>query len=353
MKSSPHLNLIAHTGHHAALNTGRFSLRGRESWVLSWSIDGRLYEGEASPLEGFGADSATACHQELVDLDSELLVELSESCAQANAPLEELGRISPHFESPAARFAFETVVLGRVAHLLGVPLWQLIKRFAGHSDPTPSRLPVSAVIDPSWTDWELRADALFGQGVRTFKIKVGRDLNAELRCLSALSARFGPELRVRLDPNQAWSAHEMTVLSREAFEFDFEWIEDPTSEADGWRELESSVPFAADEILIGEDPSTFFLDLLGAHFVLLKPMALGGFLACLAWAHVARQSRRPVSISHLFDGPRALDACVHLAFALQTPGLTPGLGLHAGLEGWAEEPQYVKVDHLVLPGFGP
>jgi L-alanine-DL-glutamate epimerase-like enolase superfamily enzyme len=302
---------------------------------------------------GFGLDSPELCRQDLTSLDAHELSSIAERVQGSADPLGTLALASPEFRSPAARFAFETCILSRVAAERRQALWQLLKALAGHTDPTPARLPASAVVDPSLPDWTTRADQLFSRGVRTFKVKVGREVTSDLRALRSLSARFGPALSIRIDPNQTWSGDEVTALSREALESNLEWLEDPSAEADGWRQLGSLVPLAADEILLGEDPNPAFLDLLDARFVVLKPMALGGFTACLAWARVAQKSGRPVSISHLFDGPLALDTCVQLAFAVQTPGVTPGLGPHGGLEGWSERSLYASVDHLRRPEYSP
>ncbi|HSC86661.1 MAG TPA: enolase C-terminal domain-like protein, partial [Polyangiaceae bacterium] len=299
MKNST-LSLISHRPRQSLARAGRFSLDGRESWLMRWTIEGRLYEGEASPLSGFGPDSPDLCRQEITSLDAQDLVRLSEGAHAASDPLAHLLREGPDFRSPAARFAFETCILNRVADLRQQALWQLLKGLAGHTDPTPSRMPTSAVIEPLVPDWFSWADSLFARGIRTFKVKVGRDLLRELRALRELSARYGPSLSLRIDPNQSWTSDEILELSREALESNLEWLEDPSSEADGWQALASPIPLAADEILLGEEPNAGFLELLNARFVVLKPMALGGFSACLDWARIAQRGGRPVSVSHLF-----------------------------------------------------
>lgn len=349
MKLAPQLNLIPHHGRHTPVNTARHSLSGRQSWLLSWSVDGKTHEGEASPLDGFGIDSSDLCRNELSALDARFLLEWSELASTAPDPVLALTLHGPHFASPAARFAFEQCVLSRVAERKGVALWQLLRASAGIGEPAPASLPVSAVIDPSALDWWRRVELQWNEGLRTFKLKVGRDLGDELASLRRLSAAYGPALCLRLDANQMWSASEIDRLANESLACEVQWLEDPMSEADGWRALNSSVPLAADEILIGEEPSAQFLDLLDARFLVLKPMALGGFSACLAWMRVARHSGRPVSVSHLFDGPRALDAAIQLAFAVQSPGITPGLGLHAGLGGWAETTRFARPIELLRP----
>jgi len=349
MKLTPQLNVIPHHGRHTPVNTARHRLSGRQSWLLSWSVDGMVYEGEASPLDGFGTDSSDLCRSELSALDARDLLNWSEAAASSPDPVRALVAHGCHLVSPAARFAVECCVLNRVAEKKGLALWQLLHASAAFDHEVAASLPVSAVIDPSALDWWRRVELQWNAGIRTFKLKVGRDLGDELASLRRLSAAYGPALCLRIDANQMWSPSEVDRLANESLACEVQWLEDPTSEADGWRGLNRAIPLAADEILIGEEPSAEFLQLLDARFLVLKPMALGGFSACLAWTRVARQTGRPVSVSHLFDGPRALDAAIHLAFAVQTPGITPGLGLHAGLDGWAETSLYARSVQLLRP----
>ncbi len=60
--------------------------------------------------------------------------------------------------------------------------------------------------------------------------------------------------------------------------------------------------------------------------LVLKPMALGGFAACLELARIAAAAGGAVLVSHLFDGPVGLAAAAHLGFRLARAGaaLRPG-----------------------------
>src|SRR5690606_5811008 len=93
---------------------------------------------------------------------------------------------------------------------------------------------------------------------------------------------------------------------------------------------------------------------LGAsvQFCILKPMALGGFSRALRWAQVAEELGARALVSHLFDGPVALDAAAALAFAVQEPGYAAGLGEHAGLFAFPERPRTGLGPFLVTPGVG-
>lgn len=346
MNHGSHLDLLAHDATHPAVNTARIRLDGRPSLILRWTTPDGVFEGEASPLPGFGDDSFARARASLEPFDAATFESL---VALGRDSFEAIFTETRNIESPSARFAVETCVLGRLAQLAQRPLWQLLRNPSAPAPP--ERLPTSALLDPNSTEVIEHAQRLFDAGVHTFKLKVGHRIEHELDLLGQLRRRLGPDLRLRVDPNSTWTDEEASQLQAVNDALRIEWLEDPTEEADTWHELQCSIPLAADEVLVGEEPSATFLDWLHAGVVVLKPMALGGFSACLEWARIAERTGRVVNVSHFFDGPIALDAAIQLAFAVQSPEVTPGLGLHDGLLAWRTSSLYATTDHLVRPAF--
>lgn len=345
-----HVDLLSHHAHHAAVQTSRLHFQERQSLVLRWTWGQRVYEAEASPLEGFGIDSFESCRDELLRIDAEVLPQVAQAMAASAAPLAPLAEWAESFESPAARFALEHCLLSHWSALQDKPLWQALRELSPLAQvPAPESLPTSAVLDPLATDATRQAERLFQAGVRTLKLKVGRHFEQEWRCLEELQESFGEQLRYRLDPNQGWSSAELSALANSSARAQIDWVEDPVEDVESWRELERPVPIAGDEILIGQEPCVEFLELARPDLLVLKPMALGGYTVCLRWAEQAQKCGQKVSVSHLFDGPLALDACVQLAFAIQSPGVTPGLGLHRGLEAWTTSSAWVQKDRMERP----
>jgi L-alanine-DL-glutamate epimerase-like enolase superfamily enzyme len=95
-----------------------------------------------------------------------------------------------------------------------------------------------------------------------------------------------------------------------------------------------------DESLGGVAPEALsaLLHAAGAHVIVLKPMAVGGFSACVRLADTARALGCDVVVTHLFDGPIALRAASVLAMLVHSPNLAAGLAPHAGLAIWPEVP---------------
>src|SRR5690606_25891919 len=65
-----------------------------------------------------------------------------------------------------------------------------------------------------------------------FKIKVGADLEDDLRRVALVRQEIGPDRKLMVDANQAWDVDQAIAWMRELARFDPWWIEEPTSPDD-------------------------------------------------------------------------------------------------------------------------
>lgn len=70
------------------------------------------------------------------------------------------------------------------------------------------------------------------QGWTHFKLKVGRDLEDDLRRARIVREEIGPERRLMVDANQVWDVDQAIAWMRELAPFEPWWIEEPTSPDD-------------------------------------------------------------------------------------------------------------------------
>jgi L-fuconate dehydratase len=77
-----------------------------------------------------------------------------------------------------------------------------------------------------------RAREAIEAGFRHLKLKVGADLEADLRRARLVRAAIGGENRLSLDANQAWGVEEAIAAIERLSEVDPWWIEEPTSPDD-------------------------------------------------------------------------------------------------------------------------
>lgn len=70
------------------------------------------------------------------------------------------------------------------------------------------------------------------EGWSHFKIKVGRDLNDDVRRASIIREVIGPDRKLMMDANQVWDVPQAIEWMRTLAQFDPWWIEEPTSPDD-------------------------------------------------------------------------------------------------------------------------
>jgi L-fuconate dehydratase len=98
----------------------------------------------------------------------------------------------------------------------GLPGYNTSAGWIGYPDDKVDRLVRQAVAD----------------GFDLVKLKVGRDLEDDVRRLKIARAAAGPGVRLAVDANQRWGVPEAVRWVRRLAEFDLYWVEEPTSPDD-------------------------------------------------------------------------------------------------------------------------
>ena len=94
----------------------------------------------------------------------------------------------------------------------GYPAYTTSPGWLGYSDDKLVRLTKHAVA----------------QGFRTIKLKVGVNLDDDLRRLALARSVIGPDLKLAVDANQQWDVPQAISWMRALAGFDLAWIEEPT-----------------------------------------------------------------------------------------------------------------------------
>jgi L-fuconate dehydratase len=98
----------------------------------------------------------------------------------------------------------------------GYPAYTTTPGWLGYSDEKMLRLSREAVAD----------------GFTQIKLKVGGDLDDDIRRLSLARAEVGPDIKIAIDANQRWDVDDAIAWVRELQPYDLAWIEEPTSPDD-------------------------------------------------------------------------------------------------------------------------
>ena len=159
-------------------------------------------------------------------------------------------------------------------------------------------------------------------GVKTFKIKVGNDLAADLARVNIIR-ELQPQAKIRIDVNGLWSIAQAEEFLNSVGEI--EYVEQPCSTIEELRELKSktSVKIVGDEILRkAVDP--FDIDLIGAvDYLMLKVQPLGGIKRAHA---IAEHHKLPIVVSSALESAVGINYGVTLAASFQELNFDCGLG---------------------------
>jgi o-succinylbenzoate synthase len=317
--------------------------------------EGRIGQGEASPLPGFSSDTLAEARADLLGVDWAGLPNV----APGDGLLDDVGAAlsAAGLNAPAARFAAETALLDLAGQAAGLPVHVLLAGTgpgAGADRARPSAVPLAALLAG---DLLASAAERVSEGYGCLKVKVGRAPAEELALLGALRAELGDGVLLRADANGSLDVEVAPGWLQGAADLGLEFVEEPLPLARLRELLPSPVSIAIDESLDAGDDSGLAPALAagGYRYVVLKPGYHGGALRCLGLAAEARSLGAQPVVSHLLGGPVALAAAAELALALPS-GPAAGLAPHAGLSIWPalELPAYGRAEILPhdRPGLG-
>jgi L-fuconate dehydratase len=148
--------------------------------------------------------------QALSRLSPERLVELIDfrHLSDALAPAEALESLQ---RAAAGRQAREAVLLEH-----GYPAYTTSAGWLGYPDEK-----VAALVSKALRD-----------GFDHIKLKVGLDVNEDVRRLALVRELAGPEVKLSIDANQAWERDEAIAWVAALAPYDVYWVEEPTSPDD-------------------------------------------------------------------------------------------------------------------------
>ena len=195
----------------------------------------------------------------------------------------------------------------------------------GWPQPIRDSVPVNCTVPAVGP--ERAAEIVRHSGCTTAKVKVaepGLSLADDIDRVAAVRSTLGPDGRIRVDANGAWSVDEAVDALAKLRTYDLEYAEQPCRTVEELAEVRrrSGVPVAADEsIRRAEDPYRV-RDLDAADVAVLKVQPLGGVHACL---EIAERIGLPVVVSSALETSIGIAAGVALAAAL--PELPYACGL--------------------------
>ncbi|HEX6455910.1 MAG TPA: mandelate racemase/muconate lactonizing enzyme family protein [Solirubrobacterales bacterium] len=185
------------------------------------------------------------------------------------------------------------------------------------------------------------AERWAADGFTTFKLKLGaesvktrtesgfsRTRVNDVAQVRAVREALGPEVRIRVDANEAWDLEAARRTLAELEPFGIELAEQPVAGLEAMAELagSTSIPLAADESVASLDEAERAASLGACAYTGIKLSKVGGPEAALAIADIL-----PAFITSALDGPVGIAAGTQVAKSLAETGHPERLELAHGL----------------------
>ncbi|MFB6112050.1 MAG: dipeptide epimerase [Halobacteriaceae archaeon] len=260
--------------------------------------------------EGVGAAAPSAHYGETADTVTAVLPELLEAVERVGDPLA-LGQIERALagtvgRNPAAKAAVSIACHDLAAKRLGLPLYRL-----WGEDPT--RAPATSFtvgIDEPDAMAEAAAEAV-AAGHDILKIKLGTaDDRARLRAVREAV----PEVRLRVDANEAWTPREAVRATEWLADYGVTFVEQPVPASDraGLQHVyeRGALPIAVDESVEVATDVSAVAD--RADIIVVKLMKCGGLREARRIVHTARAHDLEVMCGCMVESNASIAAAWHL-----------------------------------------
>ena len=271
--------------------------------------DGQVGYGEAPPTAVITGDTKGSILCAVQDFIRPALVGMN--LADLDAVMEKLQGCMVHNTSPKA--AVDMALYDLWAKAQGKPLYQLLggARTEFQTDLTISVNPIDEMVADS-------LDAV-AQGFRILKIKVGKEGTADVERIAAIRDAVGPDIILRVDANQGWTAAQSVSIIRamEDKGLNIELVEQPVPAQDvaGLKYVTGQVdtPILADEAVFSVQDAANLIALEAADLINIKLMKTGGIWNALKIAKMAKQHGVECMIGCMLESRLSVAAAAHFA----------------------------------------
>lgn len=218
-------------------------------------------------------------------------------------------------KNTSAKAAVDMALYDLYGQLYQIPVYKLL---GGGRKSITTDITIS-VNDPE----EMAKDTLnaVARGYDTIKVKVGVNPDLDLARLLAVRQAAGPDRKLRIDANQAWTPKQAVRLLNQMQEkgLDIELVEQPVPAHDfeGLKFVteRSYVPVMADESVFSPADALKIMQMGAADLINIKLMKCGGLYNALKIASAAELYGVECMIGCMLEAKISVNAAVHLACA--------------------------------------
>ena len=272
--------------------------------------DGSAGYGEVAPFPDISGEDQGAC---LSAFPAAAQVLLGQPATQFRYVAQQLLAVTPSF--PSLRCGLETALLDALCRAMGIPLWGLWGGADIRKRETDVTLPIGAseAVVATARDW-------YQQGFRILKMKVGKEVEDDIRRVEAVAAAC-PEASFVIDANQGYGLEQSRefILAMARLHVPVQVFEQPIHR-EYLEELvmlknQSRIPLAADESLRSLEDACQLIEQKAVDFFNLK-ITKCGVMESVRIAELARASGVRLMIGGMVESRVAMGCSWSLVLGL-------------------------------------
>jgi o-succinylbenzoate synthase len=292
--------------------TARGHLTARDLLAVRVRAEGLVGWGETAALSLRGGAGVPELARQL---DRVCRPVLMESGFDPGRIWSTLARCRSRGASPPALAALDIALHDLAGKAEGAPVWRLLGAEAAAPVVCNATLPAGnpATLRSLAERWAT-------EGFRTFKLKVG--VAGDVAHVAAMRELLGPDVRLRVDANGAWTLSEAVERLRAMGRHTIELAEEPVHGLGEMARLRNRVrvPLAADESVSSQRDARNAVEQDACSLATVKLAKVGGIAEALEIAAIL-----PVYLSSALEGPIGIAAAAHAVQALPDRAVTRGL----------------------------
>ncbi len=275
---------------------------------------GRVGYGEASPLPAFTGETAESI---LIQLRGQFLPSVLGKSAFDTGPIhQELNRL-PHNSS--AKCAIDLALYDLMGKTVNLPVVALLGGAVRPDVPVTFPLGIASIEETVG-----QAEVAIERGIRTLKMKIGGDPEADVARVTAVRSAFGSDVAIRIDANQGYDVPTAARIVSRLAEVGIEYVEQPVADWDfeglaAVRRL-TGVKVMADESLHTLRDAERLIALGAADIFAIKLIKTSGLTQARAIVALATAHRVEIVVISPFESQ--VGAAAGLALALAAPTAT-------------------------------
>lgn len=191
------------------------------------------------------------------------------------------------------------------------------------------------------------------QGFSTLKTKAGSNADEDYEMARGVYDAVGDRLKLRIDPNRAYSPQQAAELARRLEPFHLQYFEqpipaEPLSDA-AWLRKQTTTPIALNESVVGPTSVWEILRADAAAFVLPDTHIAGGIWPCVQIGHVCEAAGVPCIMHCGHDlGPKTA-AMLHIAAACPAYSLANDSTYYGLVDDIITEPFHIRRGKIAVP----